>query len=169
MATTPFNRGRHDNKSVATAAAIYRALSDSGYPGCSLGEKSTQADIEVEPVEAPCSALTLLPVNDFIKETGYSGSVQLIIGSTTAPHRFLNFTKHTTMQYLSLEFTQIVDSLLAEHPQITFTIQSAKWTLALVGFKRSHHLALEVVKRPLPSEQKPPSIRYQRAEAQEAA
>jgi hypothetical protein len=38
-----------------------------------------------------------------------------------------------------------------------------------VGFKRTRHLALEAVKRPLTNEQRPPSIHYQRAATRAAA
>lgn len=73
--------------------------------------------------EAPLRlALTLL--GDSIKGTGYSGSVQVITGSTTpAPRRFFKF--HTA--HSPSKFTQIIVSLLTKHPQITLTTQSAKW------------------------------------------
>jgi len=48
-------------------------------------------------------------------------------------------------------------------------IQYAKKNPTLVGFKRTRHLALEAIKRPLTNEQRPPSIHYQRAETQAAA
>jgi len=48
-------------------------------------------------------------------------------------------------------------------------IQYTKRNAALVGFKRTRHLALEAVKRPLPDAQRPPSIHYQRAETRAAA
>ena len=46
---------------------------------CTLGEKLTQADIEVE-VPRP----TLKLPGDFIKETAYAGPVQIITGSPAA-------------------------------------------------------------------------------------
>jgi len=109
MAATLSDRGRF----VATASAVsHHAQSEWGYTECILGEKLTQADIEVEALRP---ARTL---GDFVKENGYSGSVQLITGST-------------------------IDSLLTEHPQIPLTIQYAKRTpwasseLATFPWKRS--------------------------------
>jgi hypothetical protein len=164
MAGTLSNKGRHDDKSIATAAAVlYHQQSEWGHTECVLGERLTQTDIEVEALRP-----ALLLLSDFASETHYTGPVQLITGSPTAPQSFLKFTQHAT-QHVSLEYAQKIDTLLAEHPQITLTIQYAKRNPALVGFKRTRHLALEAVKRPLPDEQRPPSIHYQRAETKAAA
>jgi hypothetical protein len=159
------NKGRHDDKSIATTAAVlYHRGTEWGHTECILGERLTQADVEAEALRP---ALTLL--GDFAKETNYKGpAVQVITGSPTAPRLFLDFTQHAT-QHVSLEFAQTIDLILVEHPQIHLTIQYAKRNPALVGFKRTHHLALEAVKRPLLNNERPPSIHYQRAETKAAA
>jgi hypothetical protein len=164
MTSVLSNRGRHDDKSVATAAAVlYHKQSEWGHTECTLGVKLTQTDIEVEALRP-----ALLLLRDFIEDTNYAGPVHLITGSPTAPCLFLDFTQPST-QHISLEFARKIDSLLSEHPQISLIIQYAKRNPALVGFKRTHHLALEAVKRPLTNEQRPPSIHYQRAATQAAA
>lgn len=158
------NKGRHDDKSIATAAAVlYYKQAEWGHFERVLGEKLTQNDIEVE---ALCPALMLL--SDFANETHYTGPVQINTGSPTAPQTFLNFSQHAAQQ-VSLDLARRIDVLLTEHPQITLTIQYAKRNPALVGFKRSRRLALEAVKRPLPIDQRPPSINYQRAETKTKA
>jgi hypothetical protein len=158
------NRGRHDDKSIAaTAAVLYHKGSEWGHCEHVLGEKVTQADIEAEALRP---ALTLL--RDFTNETGYKGPVQITTSSPSAPQLFLNFTQHAT-QHASIEFARSIDTLLAKHPQISLTIQYAKKNPVLTGFKRTRHLALEAVKRPLTNEQRPPSIHYQRAATQAAA
>ena len=164
MAGVLSNKGRHDGKSITTAVAVlYHKGSEWGHTECILGEKLTQTDIEVEVL---CPALLLL--GDFAKESDYTGPMQIITRSPTAPHSFLNFTQHAT-QHASLEFAQKIDSLLTEHPQISLIIEYAKRNPGLVGFKRTRLLAQEAVKRLLTNEQQPPSIHYQRAETKAAA
>jgi hypothetical protein len=158
------NRGRHDDKSIATTAAVlYHKRSEWGHTECILGEKLTQADTEVEALRP---GLTLL--EDFVGETNYKGPVQIITGSPSGPHLFLDFTQHAT-QHVSIELAWKIDSLLANHPRIHLTIQYTKRNHALVGFKRTRHLALEAVKRPLTNVQQPPSIHYLCAETKAAA
>jgi hypothetical protein len=158
------NKGRHDDKSIATAAAVlYHKQSEWGHTECTLGKKLTQADIKVEALRPG-----LLLLEDFIRGTKYNGPVQIITGSPSAPHLSLNFSQHAT-QHVSLEFAWKIDSLLMDHPQIYLTIQYAKRNPALVGFKRTQQLALEAVKRPLMNTQRPPSTHYQRAETKAAA
>lgn len=54
-------------------------------------------------------------LEDFVKATGYTGSVQqLITGSITISHIFLNSCN--TMQYFSLELVQNIDSLPKDAP-----------------------------------------------------
>src|SRR6267154_407841 len=164
MAGTLSNKGRHDDKSIATAAAVlYHNKTEWGHTKCTLGEKLTRADIEAEMLRP---VLRLLA--DFVTETNYTGPVQMITGSPSAPHSFLNFKQHAT-QHVSLEFAQKIDSFLADHPQVTLTIEYAKHNPELVGFKRAQSLTLEAVKRPLTNAQRPPSIHYQRAETEAAA
>ena len=158
------NKGRHDGKSVATAAAVlYHKKVEWGHAECTLGEKVTQGDVEVEALRP---ALRLL--GDFANGADYLGPVQIISGSHTALHLFLDFSQHAA-QHASLEFARTIDSLLKDHRGITITLQHVKRNPALVGFKRTRHLALEAVKRPLINEQRPPSINYQRAETKAAA
>ena len=158
------NKGCHDGKSVATVAAVlYHKGTEWGHTECPLGEKVTQADVEVE---ALCPALRLL--GDYVIQTNYSGPVELITGSPTAPGLCLNFSQHA-MQHIALKCVQSIDMLLTAHPGINITIQYAKRSPALVGLKRARHLALEAVKGPLPIIQQPPSIHYQRAETKAAA
>ena len=58
---------QHDDKSVATVAAVlYHKWSEWGHTECMLGEKLTQADIEVEALR-----LALKPLGDSAKETYY--------------------------------------------------------------------------------------------------
>jgi len=164
MSATVSNKGRHDDKSVAAAAAVmYHARTEWGHTKSVLGDKRTQEDSEVEAFR---SALLLL--GDFVKENDYKGPVLLVTGSATALHRFLNFSQHDT-QYLSLEFAQTIDTLLTTYTQISLTIEFAKKSSALVGFKRARHLVLEAAKGPLADSQYPPSIQYQRAESKAAA
>ena len=152
------NKGRHDDISVAaTAATLYHKQTEWGHTESILGDKLTQADAENEALR---SALALL--GDFVKDTNYEGPIQLITGTPTALSHFINFSQHAT-QHASVEFAWKIDSLLKTHPQITISLQAAKRSPELVGFKRTRHLALEAVKRPLPNEQRPPSIHYQRA------
>jgi hypothetical protein len=148
---------------TTTVAVLYHRKSEWGHTECTLGDKKTQTDYEIEALHP---ALTLL--GDFVKETEYKGPVQIITGSPTAPRRFLDFTQHAA-QHVSLELAHKIDLVLAEHPQIHITIQYAKQNPALAGFKRTRHLALEAVKRPLTNEERPPSIHYQRAETKAAA
>lgn len=117
------NKGRHDDKSIATVAAVlYYKKSEWGHTECVLGEKLTQADIEAEALRP-----ALLLLGDFANEAYYSGTVQLITGSPIAPKAFLNFSQHAT-QHVSLEYARKIDSLLTEHPQISLKIQYAKKT-----------------------------------------
>jgi hypothetical protein len=121
MTSVLSNRGRHDDKSVTTAAAVlYHKQSEWGHTECTLGVKLTQTDIEVEALRP-----ALLLLRDFIEDTNYTGPVHLITGSPTAPHLFLDFTQPST-QHISLEFARTIDSLLSKHPQISLIIQYAK-------------------------------------------
>ncbi len=158
------NKGRHDDKSIATVAVVlYHKGEEWGHTECILGEKLTQTDINVEALRP---ALMLL--GDFAQETKYKGPVHIITGSPTAPQLFLDHTQRAT-QHVSLELTHQIDSLLLECPQLYITIQYAKQNPALVGFKRTRHLALEAVKKPLTNEERPPSIYYMHAETKAAA
>jgi hypothetical protein len=164
LAGTLSNRGRHDGKSIATMTAVlYHERLEWGNTECILGEKLTQADIEIEALHP---GLTLL--EDFVKETNYKGPVQIITGSPSAPRLFLDLTQHAT-QHVSLEYARKLDSLFTDHPNIYITIQYAKRSCTLVGFKRTQHLALDAVKRPLTNAQRPPLTHYQRAETKAAA
>src|SRR6266446_1000561 len=158
------NKGRHDGKLVAAAAAVlYFARTEWGHLRCVLGDKRTQDDSEVEALRS-----ALLLISDFVKETGCKGPVRLISGSAPALHRFLNFSQHDN-QYLSLEFAQTIDALLMTYPEISLIIQFAKKSTAVVGFKRARHLAVEAAKGPLADNQCTPSIQYQRTESKAAA
>ena len=155
MTSVLSNKGRHDGISVAvTAATLYYKRTEWGHMECLLGDKLTQADAEIEALR---SALALL--GDFAKETNYEGPVEMITGSPTALSRFLDFSQHPT-QHVSIEFAWKLDSLLMTHT-ISINIQFAKRNPELMGFKRMQQLTLEAVKRPLPNEQRPPSIHYQ--------
>jgi hypothetical protein len=121
MCSTLSNKGRHDGKSVATAAAVlYHKKSEWGHTECTLGKKLTQTDIEVKALHP---ALKLL--RDFASETKYTGPVQLITGSPSVLHLFLDFSPHAT-QHAALSFAWEIDFLLTEHPQLSLTIQYAK-------------------------------------------
>ena len=158
------NRGRHDGKSIATAAAVlYHKKTEWGHNVSILGEKMTQNDSETEALRP---ALALLA--DFADETNYTGPVQIVTGSPTASQRFLDFTQHES-QRLSLEFAWNIDALLTAHQGITMCIQHAKRNPVLAGFKRTRQLALEAVKGPLPNKRRPPSISYQRSETRATA
>ena len=158
------NKGRHDGRSIATVAAVlYHTRSEWGHTENVLGEKLTQIDIEVAALQP---ALKLL--RDFTNETKYTGPVQVITGSPTAPGLFLDFSPHDT-QYTSLALAREIDSLTTENPLIFITIQYAKKNPALGGFKRIRQLALDAVKRPLSNEYQAPSIQFQRAETRATA
>ena len=158
------NKGRHDGRSIAAAAAaLYYRGSEWGHTVSILGEKLTQADIEVEALRP---ALNLL--RDFANETKYTGPIQVITGSPSAPGKFLDFSPHPT-QHVSLEFAHQIDSFVSENPGVFLTILYAKRNPTLEGFKRSRQLALEAVKRPLTYEYQAPSIHYQRAETRATA
>ena len=163
MYGTLSNKGRHDGKSVASvAAALYHKRSEWGHTECLIGEKLTQTDIEVEAIHP---ALQLL--GDFVKESDYSGPVQMITSSPTAVRLFLNFSQHAA-QHASLKTANTIEVLMTTQ-QISLNIQYIKRNPTLVGFKRTRHLALEAVKRPLANAQRAPSIHYQRAETKAAA
>ena len=84
------NKGRHDGKSVATVAAVlYHKGTEWGHTECPLGEKVTQADVEIEALRP---ALRLL--GNFTIQTNYSGPVELITGSPTAPSLIRKMTRH---------------------------------------------------------------------------
>ena len=144
------------------AAVLYYTRSEWGHTACVLGEKLTYADIEVKALHP---ALNLL--RDFVNETKYTGPIQIITGSHTAPGKFLDFSPNAT-QHASIALAQQIDALLTEHPLAFITVQYAKRNPALEGFKRTHQLALEAVKRPLSNEYEAPSIHYQRAETRAA-
>ena len=158
------NKGRHDGRSIATAAAVlYHTQSEWGHTECILGEKLTRTDIEVEALRP---ALKLL--RDFANDTKYIGPVQLITGSHTALNLFLNFSPHDS-QPTSLNIAHEIDTLLTENPLLYIKIQHAKRGPVLEGYKRVRQLAFEAVKRPLPNEYQAPSTRYQREETRTAA
>jgi hypothetical protein len=153
------NRGRHDGKSVGTGAAVlYYKRSEWGHTERTLGEYLTQADIDLETVQ---SALTLL--EDFVRETNFTGPIHLITRLPTVPHQIFGFGQHAT-QRVSLTLAWKIDALLSEYPQITLMLQYAKRNPALGGFRRARQLALEAVRRPLNNDQHPPSIHFQRTE-----
>jgi len=128
-----------------------------------LGEKLTQADIDLEATQP-----ALLLLTDFARTTNYTGPVQLISGSPVATQQLFSFSQHAT-QHASLSLARKVDALLTEHPQLILNFQYAKRSPALVGFKRARQLALEAVRRPLTNTRRPPSLHFQRAENKSAA
>jgi hypothetical protein len=147
------NKGRHNGKSVATVAAVlYHKGTEWGRTECPLGKKVTQADVDVEALRP---ALRLL--GNFAVQTNYSGPVELITGSSTAPSLCLDFSQHT-MQHVALNCAQSIDTLLTAHPSIAISIQYAKRSPALVGLRRARHLTLDSVKGLLPTVQQ--SLQY---------
>jgi len=82
-----------------------------------LGRKLTQADIDLEVFQ-----LALLLLEDFAKETQYTGEVQLLTDSPSAPQQLLDFGQHAT-QHASLTAAWKIDALLTDHPQLVLKIQ----------------------------------------------
>jgi hypothetical protein len=121
MTGTLSNKGRHDGRSIATAAAVlYHKGSEWGHTERILGEKLTQVDIDLETM---LPALLLL--GDFARETNHTGVVQLITGSPSTPHQVFNFKQHAT-QHVSVNLAWKTNTLFAEHPHLSLILIYAK-------------------------------------------
>ena len=86
------NKGRHDDKSLAAAAAVlYYSGQEWGHAEHVFGDWVTRSDAEVSTMRP---ALALL--SDFLISVQYSGPVHIVTGSAEANALFLKLGHHTT-------------------------------------------------------------------------